>query len=245
MCVPVDFDARGLPLGGPPPDREIRVKRFLLPIAFLALLGFQVLPSATLAWQQSQRLQHGRPVHLAVETRDPRDLFRGEYSVLNYEVGRLQAVGAASIPAGCDLTARETCQLASGTPVYLRLVPDAEGVHRASEVLFEPPSGDTLFIAGRLSFATLARQGTAIKSVSGARASGATDAVVCLVSACLTGRVSYGIENWFGPQGVPGKLDRAARKDVVVEVRLGADGIAAIDGIQVGGQYFARTARLW
>ena len=220
------------------------MRRFLLPIAFAALLGFQTLPSATLAWQQTQRLNQGRPVHLAVETRDPRDLFRGEYSVLTYEVGRLQGISAASIPASCDLVASASCRLASGTSIYVRLSPDAEGVHRASQVLFEPPSGDDVFIAGRLSSATLLRQGASTNSVPGANAR-TTEALVCESRACITGRVTYGIENWYGPQGVPAKLDRTARKEILVEARVATDGVAVIDGITVGGTTFARTARLW
>ena len=57
--------------------------------------------------------------------------------------------------------------------------------------------------------------------------------------------MTYGIENWYGPQGVPAKLDRTARKEILVEARVATDGVAVIDGITVGGTTFARTARLW
>jgi uncharacterized membrane-anchored protein len=220
------------------------VKRYLLPIAFAALLALQVLPSATLAWQQTQRLNHGRSVQLAVETRDPRDLFRGEYSVLAYEVGRLQGISAASIPPGCDLVARESCRLKSGTAVYVRLTPDAEGVHRASEVLFEVPTETDVVIAGRLGSGTLVRQGTSMGALPRGAAR-TNEAIVCERPACISALVSYGIENWYGPQGVPAKLDRAERKDIVVEARVASDGVAAIDGIVVGGIPFVKTARLW
>jgi uncharacterized membrane-anchored protein len=57
--------------------------------------------------------------------------------------------------------------------------------------------------------------------------------------------VTYGIERWYGAQGVPAKLDRAARKDILVDVRVAADGNAVLNGILVAGQPFAKTARLW
>ena len=220
------------------------MRRLVLPAAFVALLAVQVSPSVTLAWQQTRRLDEGRPVRLAVETRDPRDLLRGEYSVLTYEIGRLQGIGAAAPPPGCDLEVRETCRLESGRVVHVRLVPDAEGVHRAGEVLFDPPGGDDLFITGRLGAATLVRRGASLSVRSRANPR-TTEAIVCERPVCLDGDVRYGIETWYGPQGVPARLDRAARKDILVAARLASDGTAVIDAITLGGQPFARTARLW
>lgn len=220
------------------------MKGFGLGVAFAGLLAIQVMPSVHLAWQQTQRLNDGRPVRLAVETRDPRDLLRGEYSVLSYEIGRLQGTGVGGAPPGCDLVARESCRLDSGRLVYLRLSPDADGVHRAEEVFFEPPTEDVPFIRGRLSSATLVRHGVSlgIRTRTGGQPS---EPATCQLSVCLTGVVSYGIERWYGTQGVPAKLDRTARKDVLVEARLASDGTAVIDGITVAGKAFAKTARLW
>lgn len=203
----------------------------LLPAAFAALLVVQVLPVAMLAWQQTRRLSEGRPVLLSVETRDPRDLFRGEYSVLAYGIGRLQ--GAAAPADACDLGTRGTCTLPTRT-VYVRLAPDADGVHRVQDVLLSAPSDGALFVAGTLRFGTLVREGAPLAAKA-----------VCDKPACLSGSVSYGIETWYGPQGVPAKLDRAARGDIRVEARIGADGQAVLDAVRVGGATFARTARLW
>lgn len=200
--------------------------------AFAALLAAQLLPAATLAWRQTERLHAGRPLLLTVETRDPRDLFRGEYSVLAYAIGRLQGVPAAAGSA-CDLAARETCALGAERAVYVRLAPDAEGVHRATEVAFERPPGDGPFIAGTVRSGTLVRNGTRFGQHT------------CEQPACLFGQARYGIETWYGAQGVPARLDRMARRDIRVEVRVDADGIAVLDGLRVGGEPFAKTARLW
>jgi uncharacterized membrane-anchored protein len=216
----------------------------LLGLAFAGLLAIQVSPSMILAWQQTQRLNDGRMVRLAVETRDPRDLLRGEYSVLAYEIGRLQGIGVGTTPTSCDLEARESCRLEGVRDVYVRLSVDAEGVHRAEEARFTVPAEVGLFIKGRLASGTLVRQGAPL-SVRGRTNGQPTEPIICDRPACLTGVVTYGIERWYGAQGVPGKLDRTARKDVLADVRVALDGAAVIDGITVAGKTFARTARLW
>ena len=220
------------------------MKRLMLGLGFAGLLAIQISPSAILAWQQTQRLNDGRSVRLAVETRDPRDLLRGEYSVLAYEIGRLHGISAGTTPTGCDLDARDNCRLGSGRDVYVRLSADADGVHRADGVFFEAPTGNELFIKGSLGPAAFVRQGVplGIRARAGGQPS---EAATCQHSVCLTGNVNYGIERWYGAQGVPGKLDRTARKDILVEVRVASDGTAVIDGITVAGKAFAKTARLW
>lgn len=117
------------------------MKRWLVGLAFAGLLAVQVSPAAMLAWRQTQRLNDGHLLRLAVETRDPRDLLRGEYSVFTYEIGRLQGIGADAAPGGCDLDARDNCRLEVGRDVYVRLAADADanGVHRADEVFFTAP----------------------------------------------------------------------------------------------------------
>ena len=219
------------------------MKRFVLPAAFAALLALQILPSATLAWQQTARLHEGRPIRLAVEPRDPRDLLRGEYSVRTYEIGRPQGIGVAAAPPGCDLSTAESCTL-NRRAVYVRLAPDADGFHRATDVTFEPPKSGEVFIAGTINGASLYRQGAMLpRQFAGAGRS--TEPVPCERPICFHGTITYGIEKWYGPQGVPAKLDRVDRKDIAMDVRVAADGHAVIDGVRVGGEPFAKTARLW
>ncbi|KAA0107638.1 hypothetical protein CIW48_32575 [Methylobacterium sp. P1-11] len=220
------------------------MKGLLVGLAFAGLLAVQVSPAAILAWRQMQRLNDGRLVRLAVETRDPRDLLRGEYSVLTYDIGRLQGIGAGTTLTGCDLDARDHCRLEVRRDVYVRLSPDADGVHRADEAFFEAPTGNALFIKGSLGSATLVRRGAPL-SIRARTGGQLPEPATCQHPVCLTGIVSYGIERWYGAQGVPGKLDRTARKDILVDVRVASDGTAVIDGITVAGKAFAKTARLW
>jgi uncharacterized membrane-anchored protein len=70
-------------------------------------------------------------VLLRVEPVDPRDMLRGDYVTLGYDISRA--------PAG---------KYESGTSVYVTLVADADGRHyRAGEFLNEPPTSGA-FIRG-------------------------------------------------------------------------------------------------
>ena len=211
------------------------MRTLLAGAAFAALFLGQAAPSVKMAVDHTQALAKGKPVLLAVETRDPRDLFRGEYSILTYEIGRPRNLLAS--PAGlggtCDLTRRPTCYVAGGKDVYVRLEPDAGGIHRGVEVLFERPAEGVTYIAGTVRSGTL--------NAAGAGAGTAK----CDKEACFQGDIAYGIENWFGPQGVPAKVDRIDRRDILVRARLDPAGRPALDALVVKGEDFARTARLW
>lgn len=210
------------------------MNRNLAIAAFAGLLAVQALPPVSLAVQRTQALHQGRPVLLSVETRDPRDIFRGEYSVLAYGIGNLQAVAldpasADSCPTGHTANRAPDCRLTPGSQVFVILEGDPTGVHRAVRASHQRPEAGTTYATGKMQgFATIARGEQA-----------------CGTGACLTGRVAYGIENWYGPQGRPATLDQVPRGDVRVEARLDPDGTLLLDGIQVKGETFARTNRLW
>lgn len=211
------------------------MRRALAAAAFAALFVVQASPSIKIAVDRTEMLATGKPVLLAVETRDPRDLFRGEYSILAYEVGRPRNLLTSPAPLGsaCNLQRSQTCSVSPNREVYVRLESDPTGVHRGVEVLFERPGDGPIYIAGKV------RSGTV--SLAGA---GRTEPK-CDKEACFQGEIVYGIENWFGPQGVPAKVDRIDRKDIVVRVKLDPQGTPALDALLVKGEDFARTARLW
>jgi uncharacterized membrane-anchored protein len=210
------------------------MRTLLAGAAFAALFLVQAAPAMKMAVDHTETLAKGKPVLLAVETRDPRDLFRGEYSVLTYEIGQSRNLPAS--PAGlgdtCDLGRHPTCYVPRGKEVYVRLEPDAGGVHRGVEVLFSRPEGVT-YIAGTVRSGTVNAAGAGVGTVK------------CDKETCFQGDIVYGIENWFGPQGVPAKVDRIDRRDILVRARLGAGGRPALDALVVKGEDFGRTARLW
>jgi uncharacterized membrane-anchored protein len=48
--------------------------------------------------------------------------------------------------------------------------------------------------------------------------------------------VTYGIESWFGPQGLPAQVDRTARNQVVAVVRVDRSGTAVLADLLIGGK---------
>ena len=77
----------------------------------------------------------GTTVWLKVVPVDPRDMFKGDYVVLNYTMSR--------VPNWADWVNAPT-----GTSVYVTLVPDDDGIHhRADQYLKEPPPSG-LYIKG-------------------------------------------------------------------------------------------------
>jgi uncharacterized membrane-anchored protein len=106
----------------------------------LGLLGAFVVQSAFLGWMVADRailLANGAEVRLKVVPVDPRDLFRGDYVTLAYEIERLDTAELA----GDDRFDRDA-------PVYVTLEPRGED-WAATAIARQPPDGGT-FIAGRI-----------------------------------------------------------------------------------------------
>ena len=91
-------------------------------------------------------LRNGTEVLLKIEPVDPRDLLRGDYIILGYEISRLPVKLIANIPAG---------QLVSeNTPIVVRLKPGADGYWHAATAWFgkapTPPAADEADIVGQV-----------------------------------------------------------------------------------------------
>ncbi|ESX08803.1 GDYXXLXY domain-containing protein [Mesorhizobium sp. M0761] len=91
-------------------------------------------------------LRNGKEVLLKVEPVDPRDLLRGDYIILGYEISRLPVKLIANIPAG---------QLVSeNTPIVVRLKPGADGYWHATTAWFgkapTPATADEADIVGQV-----------------------------------------------------------------------------------------------
>ena len=72
-------------------------------------------------------LRAGTDVTLHMRAIDPRDLLRGDYVALNYDISNL--------PAGVVKDARAGC---TGATVYVKLVPNRDGFHEAVSVHAAP-----------------------------------------------------------------------------------------------------------
>ncbi len=101
--------------------------KLLAVAAFLAVLlgGFALW----LGWP----LLAGTTVVLDTRPVDPFDPLRGQYVVIGYEIGSLPAVPEAEVK--------------EGSPVFVEVAPDAEGVWRHRTTHLEPPE-DGVFLRG-------------------------------------------------------------------------------------------------
>jgi uncharacterized membrane-anchored protein len=134
------------PVGSVAWDRWILVAAVAFQILILAGIG---LPRALAVW-------NGQTVLLRVVPVDPRDLFRGDYVILGYEIGQVPPGGIAGLPGPLTWENHETWE---GRPVYVGLEPDPDGrhYHAASASVDPPPAG--LFLRGTLESARNIRFG--------------------------------------------------------------------------------------
>ena len=167
----------------------------------LALLTLMVI-------DRVQILREGAEVTLRTNPVDPRDLLRGDYVALSYEISQLPAGSLENQPAG----ARKPI-------VFVKLAPNRDGIYEAISVhadAVEVKSPEVL-IRGRVVYgATCGPKGRAF---------------------CNRLEVRYGLESYFVPEGEGRKLEqfRNQRKLMVVAAVL-PSGRAAIKRLLVDGE---------
>src|SRR5436305_864857 len=88
--------------------------------------------------QRAAILRSGQEVRLEVVPVDPRDLFRGDYVVLDYRIGTV------------DIPKDATTPFTRGQQVFVTLRPDANNMSRAVAISAERPAvtGDDIVISG-------------------------------------------------------------------------------------------------
>lgn len=158
-------------------------------------------------------LRSGAEIRLKTAPIDPRDLFRGDYVALGYEIGLIEPAKIAGEPA-----------FGRGETIHVRVTPGPDGfaqVVGASRARPAAGAGGTV-IAGRV-FAL---------NACAAGENGATDC-----SAPRRGlRVEYGIESYFVPQGSGRAIERTERKRIEVVAAVSASGEAAIKRLLIDGR---------
>ncbi|SMC64936.1 GDYXXLXY domain-containing protein [Rhizobium sp. RU36D] len=102
-----------------PPRLPSLIAAILVAASMTAVLGFQIEGRASI-------LRDGTEVRLKTSPVDPRDLFRGDYVVLNYDI--------STIPAA--LVTGPTPEPYTKARLWVRLKPDAEGLWIVSEASF-------------------------------------------------------------------------------------------------------------
>ena len=115
-----------------------RIERLQRPGALIAIAAQFIVLSGMIFMQMIPHVS-GTTVWLKVVPVDPRDMFRGDYVILSYEMNRPSSGSWPDFhPDGSTV----------GSAVYVPLVLDADGIHhRAERYLSEPPTSG-LYIKG-------------------------------------------------------------------------------------------------
>ena len=176
----------------------------------LAALVLAVAQIGCLAWIIAGRaaiLQNGTEVLLKVEPIDPRDLLRGDYVRLGYEINE--------VPASAIANRKPHASITESGDIYVRVKKDADGYWRvASASLYEPfaePAGaDEADIRGAVPPGWSLNDGDTI-------------------------RVDYGIDRFYLPEGEGLQIEKDMRvRPFGILAAIGTDGTAQIKALMDG-----------
>lgn len=176
-------------------------------LAAVALLQIGFL--AKMAFDRVSLIKNGREIALQVMPVDPRDVFRGEYVILGYDISQLSLTPEAETGRG-DSYAR-------GQTVYVTLQQDATGAWASKGVTTTYPAdvaASDVVLKGKV-------RGHFQRNAEGG------DAIA----------ISYGIESYFVPEGAGKALEQGVRdKKIQALVAVGSDGTPALKGLVIGGE---------
>ena len=181
--------------------RNLIVSALVLSLAQIGFLSWIIAGRAAI-------LRDGKEILLKVEPVDPRDLLRGDYVFLSYDISRIPVKLIADIPAG-----KETNDEGA---ITVRLKKDPDGYWRASSAwLAEPTSAagaDEVDIVGHIS--------------AGWTLSG--DATIA---------PDYGIERFYLPEGEGLAIERDMRvRPFGIRAAVSKDGVPQIKALMDGDQ---------
>ncbi len=182
------------------------------------LAAAALLQIAVLCWLVADRialLRSTEEIELPVVPVDPRDLFRGDYVILGYDIG--------SIAAPKDVLARTDL----AQPFYVRIEKGADGRFAGTLAGPDRPA------VGPGQHAALAR----------ARHAGKAARQTAETAGRLP--VRYGIESYFIPEGTGRALEtQATERRLATLVAVGQSGELAIKGLLVDGKLVHREPEL-
>lgn len=178
-------------------------------VLFGLVILVQVGLLAAMVVDRAQILREGTEVKLQTRPIDPRDLLRGDYVILGFDISQLKTGALKDQPSG------------SPNPVvFVKLAPNRDGFHEAVSVHASPVpvTSPEVLIRGRVRY--------------GASCGGSNGSVFCADM-----QVRYGLESYFVPEGEGRKLEdaRNQRKLTVVAAVL-PSGRAAIKRLLLDGQ---------
>ncbi|MCX7340682.1 MAG: GDYXXLXY domain-containing protein [Hyphomicrobiales bacterium] len=203
-----------LPQNRPLPSLDGLINR--VPPGLRASLAALILSGLLLAMikERADILRSGAEVRLATAPIDPRDLFRGDYVVLSYDISQVQAAKLG-----------EPGDFKRGEPVFVVLQANAEGWAEAVAVSRTFPKAGP----GRVVIEGKAAGGRFCRPVPGGTSR------TCAPDE-LSVRVIYGLESFFVPQGHGRNIERTERLLVEVVAAVSASGKAAIKRLLIDGK---------
>ncbi|WP_045835804.1 GDYXXLXY domain-containing protein [Hyphomicrobium sp. 99] len=162
-----------------------------------------------MVYARDRLLKTGREITLAVQPLDPRDIFRGDYVTLGYDISGLKKSTTETDP--------DFSGLSRGSMAYVTLAPAPDGKWTETHVGSRYPSqvapGEVV-LKGRVKYVWNAGN-----------------------DAEMTIQVRYGIENYFVPEGTGRALeDKVRSHEIKAIVAVASDGTAALKGLIVDGE---------
>lgn len=186
-----------------------------IPLAARALAAIAVLCGLILAMvvERASVLRSGATVKLATEPVDPRDLFRGDYVVLNYGISSLNLTRLAA-----------SGEYERNSTLFVGLRADADGVARPVRVARadEPRDPSLIWLAGKVGYQTgcPARRDETEPCAPG-------DKVL---------RMTYGLESYFVPQGQGRTIETTEASRVHILAAVTPGGRSAIKSLLIDGK---------
>jgi uncharacterized membrane-anchored protein len=182
-------------------------RRYFWPLLIVVAL-VQSAALFKMVYDKDHLLKAGREITMPVQPLDPRDVFRGDYVTLGYDISTLTK---AKAPTG------KLDGLSSGSTAFVTLSPQPGGGWSVSGVSEDFPAqvpASDVVLKGRVKSAW-------------ARADGSEKTL----------NVRYGIETYFVPEGTGRDLESKVRDHKIEAiVAVAADGTAAIKGLVVDGE---------
>lgn len=162
-----------------------------------------------MVYARDRLLKTGREITLAVRPLDPRDIFRGDYVTLGYDINTLKKSSTETDP---DFNG-----VSRGSVAYVTLKGAPGGEWAVTHVGSRYPSqvaADEVVLKGRVKYVWNAGNDPE-----------------------MTIQVRYGIENYFVPEGTGRALeDKVRSHKIEAVVAVAADGTAALKGLVVDGE---------
>lgn len=190
------------------PRYKLVIAAVVLALAQIGFLGWMIAGRAAI-------LRDGYEVLLKVEPVDPRDLLRGDYVRLGYDISRIPVEMIANLP-------KDEAATAEG-PIVVRLKKNADGYWRETAawlgVAAATPAGDEVDLLGHISNVWDLSPGSKIG-------------------------VDYGIERFYVPEGEGLAIEEEMRKrnfnlepelrSFGIKVAVGSDGSGQIKALMDG-----------